>query len=370
MNPTPTSRRGAKGAHAVAVSGLEAHHEDRLLVKASSLFDPDWYVAQYPEVAESGVDPVEHYLQYGTAGDYTPGPEFDAAWYLAQNPEVAAAGLNPLLHYLRQGAGEGRMPRDPVSPNARRTAARALASVMHLDPELFARSIDFDALPGRDGLSRGRLYDALKALFASFDTCYERLVFMPWLAMGGTELHALNALSAAIDRYGPSSTLLIITDTNCMEAKELVPAAAHLRIFSEYNPDLTPADRTCLVRCLIQGIKPRSILTANSRACWEAIRHAGRALSAYTDLYALLFCCDDTQARPCDYAEVFLRTCLPYFKKVYIDNQKFAKKIISDYGIPPTLQAHIAVVSQPASEAANTMDSYVRAFSQSPSFLD
>src|SRR5215470_15494290 len=33
---------------------------------------------------------------------------FDAEWYLAQNPDVAAAGINPLVHYLRHGAAEGR----------------------------------------------------------------------------------------------------------------------------------------------------------------------------------------------------------------------------------------------------------------------
>jgi hypothetical protein len=30
-------------------------------------------------------------------------------WYLAQHPDVAAGGINPLLHYLRYGAGAPRM---------------------------------------------------------------------------------------------------------------------------------------------------------------------------------------------------------------------------------------------------------------------
>jgi hypothetical protein len=29
-------------------------------------------------------------------------------WYLAQNPDVAQAGLNPLVHYLHYGARAGR----------------------------------------------------------------------------------------------------------------------------------------------------------------------------------------------------------------------------------------------------------------------
>ena len=33
---------------------------------------------------------------------------FDAAWYLAQNPDVAAAGVDPLKHYIEHGRTEGR----------------------------------------------------------------------------------------------------------------------------------------------------------------------------------------------------------------------------------------------------------------------
>jgi hypothetical protein len=37
-------------------------------------------------------------------------PEFDAAWYVARYPDVAASGLDPALHYATIGAGEGRQP--------------------------------------------------------------------------------------------------------------------------------------------------------------------------------------------------------------------------------------------------------------------
>ena len=37
--------------------------------------------------------------------------EFDAQWYLAAYPDVAQAGIDPWEHYLRHGAEEGRLPR-------------------------------------------------------------------------------------------------------------------------------------------------------------------------------------------------------------------------------------------------------------------
>jgi GT2 family glycosyltransferase len=76
----------------------------------SGLFDPNWYLAQNPDVAAAGVDPLVHYLQSGAAEGRDPNPFFDTDWYAAEYPDVAAAGVNPLLHYLESGAAEGRNP--------------------------------------------------------------------------------------------------------------------------------------------------------------------------------------------------------------------------------------------------------------------
>ncbi|MFM0130746.1 hypothetical protein PQR09_23115, partial [Paraburkholderia sediminicola] len=37
-------------------------------------------------------------------------PLFDSRWYLLLNPDVADSGVNPLAHFLAVGAGEGRDP--------------------------------------------------------------------------------------------------------------------------------------------------------------------------------------------------------------------------------------------------------------------
>jgi O-antigen biosynthesis protein len=41
---------------------------------------------------------------------------FDPDFYLAEYPDVAAAGVDPLDHYLRHGRAEGRLPRSPEEP--------------------------------------------------------------------------------------------------------------------------------------------------------------------------------------------------------------------------------------------------------------
>lgn len=80
------------------------------LINKSGFFDEAWYLAEYPDVAEAGIDAVAHYLRYGAAEGRDPSPQFDTAFYLATNPDVADAEINPLVHYARFGREEGRQP--------------------------------------------------------------------------------------------------------------------------------------------------------------------------------------------------------------------------------------------------------------------
>jgi hypothetical protein len=85
------------------------------LIAASELFDRDWYLKRYPDVAAAEVNPAAHYLASGAAEGRDPGPRFSTRTYLRRNRDVAAAGVNPLLHYLRLGMNEGRKI-SPVVP--------------------------------------------------------------------------------------------------------------------------------------------------------------------------------------------------------------------------------------------------------------
>jgi hypothetical protein len=81
---------------------------ERELLEQSPLFNVDWYLARYPDVAASGQDPIAHYLDFGWREGRNPGPGFSTRKYLKANDDVAAKGLNPLVHYLEHGQSEGR----------------------------------------------------------------------------------------------------------------------------------------------------------------------------------------------------------------------------------------------------------------------
>ena len=92
------------------ITGVRA--QDYLTLSRSALMDVQWYRLHYKDVAESGADPVSHYLEHGWREGRRPGPLFDGASYLAANPDLAARGVNPLVHYQTEGAFELR----PTTP--------------------------------------------------------------------------------------------------------------------------------------------------------------------------------------------------------------------------------------------------------------
>src|SRR3546814_9384008 len=88
---------------------MAALREEARLIAESKLFDSEWYLKRYPDVAKAGEEPILHYLRYGAAEKRDPGPKFSTEQYLDWNADVALAGINPLLHYILSGKSEGRI---------------------------------------------------------------------------------------------------------------------------------------------------------------------------------------------------------------------------------------------------------------------
>ena len=76
------------------------------LLKKSGYFDKDFYVRSYPDVINSGLNPIRHYLLYGGLEGRNPSDLFDSSSYLIYNPGVAQSGVNPLVHFLLHGNGK------------------------------------------------------------------------------------------------------------------------------------------------------------------------------------------------------------------------------------------------------------------------
>jgi hypothetical protein len=89
-------------------AGLPSQKKQLELIRGSALFDPEWYLKTYPDVAKSQADPASHYMLHGALDGRNPGPGFDTMAYYRANRDVARLGFNALVHYEMFGRNEKR----------------------------------------------------------------------------------------------------------------------------------------------------------------------------------------------------------------------------------------------------------------------
>lgn len=84
------------------------------LAVAARGFDRRFYLRSYVDVAESGIDPLQHFMEFGWREGRDPSPDFSVSAYLAAFPEVAASGANPFVHFLTHGRPNAVLPESPL----------------------------------------------------------------------------------------------------------------------------------------------------------------------------------------------------------------------------------------------------------------
>lgn len=109
-------------------------HRDAHIISDSGLFDARWYVEQNPDVAASGLAPLEHFAKYGAAEKRDPHSLFSTWRYLEDNPDVARSGMNALVHFVLRGRAEGRRARPVLGEGPGGSALRYAVREEHLRP--------------------------------------------------------------------------------------------------------------------------------------------------------------------------------------------------------------------------------------------
>lgn len=108
---TNSNEPEALAESSLTTSQYDEHKEVVGVVKEH--FDGAFYLATYPDVAQSKLDPLWHFVATGWKEGRNPNSEFSTAYYLQSNPDVAEAGINPFWHYIVAGKSEGRPKRHP-----------------------------------------------------------------------------------------------------------------------------------------------------------------------------------------------------------------------------------------------------------------
>jgi hypothetical protein len=90
--------------------GPDQKPENIAAMAAAGLFDAAYYLHAYPDIAQAGIDPSNHYFNFGYREGRWPNLYFDTGWYQAQNPELEATDREPLMSFLLHGDAQGRNP--------------------------------------------------------------------------------------------------------------------------------------------------------------------------------------------------------------------------------------------------------------------
>ncbi|WP_291321203.1 hypothetical protein [Desulfonatronospira sp.] len=77
-------------------------------IKESGFFDAQYYIEHNPDVKQSDMDPLTHYMNHGWKEGLNPSAKFNTNKYLEQNPDVSMDYINPLEHYVLYGQHENR----------------------------------------------------------------------------------------------------------------------------------------------------------------------------------------------------------------------------------------------------------------------
>ena len=139
------------------------------LIEKSGLFDEKYYLFTYPDVRSKDIDPIMHYIKYGSYEGRNPNAEFNTLYYIKNNPDVTQSSLNPFAHYILFGKDENRQTTlEFKSTNRIKTAIQCYSQLkdyynsikksVHIDNEPFISII----ILNKDGIEHlERLFNSI-----------------------------------------------------------------------------------------------------------------------------------------------------------------------------------------------------------------
>ena len=362
----------------------------------SEVFDPDWYRVAYPDVAASGLDPLEHYLTFGAAEGRNPCVLFDTRWYVETYPDVAESGMNPLKHYIEHGAAEGRDPGPnfssegylKVNPDVSRSAQNPLLHYLKYGMTENRITITSKAYLEKYNLHPGRkaiqeAVDVLKEfekseyqftqllseietiqvsdipqrdakgwrrLFLSLSRAPRLLVVVDSIDSSRISKHleAIGEYASAL--ASPSDVLVVAADEQTVSVGSELSRRVDWRSLSEFGSELDANDRTAILVALIHNLRPMAVLVLNSHIGWRALAEAGGSIARYCGLFVAFpppLCGSDFRL-DLDLQREYLRDCSSHLSCIYVSDADTKARLGSLYGMSHSTSRKIQILPSDA----------------------
>jgi glycosyltransferase involved in cell wall biosynthesis len=270
-----------RSSHPVLIAG----------VRRSPLFDADWYLDNYPDVAAAAYDPAAHYVRHGADEGRDPGPDFSTSGYAyLYHDELENSGLDPLNHYDAWGRPLGHETL-PVFAGERawRSGRRTVLLCAHAaGRELFGAERSFlDVLAALDALG----FNVIVSLPALGNTAYfeqlraaaHKIAVLPytWWRTGKRACERTRRyFEALICAHGVDAlhANTIVLDEPLRAARACgIPVVIHARELPEHDPDLCAALGATAMEVREQVRTQADFLVANSHVAANFFAMPGRS---------------------------------------------------------------------------------------------
>jgi glycosyltransferase involved in cell wall biosynthesis len=348
---------------------------DYWTIKFSRLFDPVYYLLNYPDVRNADIDPLIHFIEHGWREGRNPSQLFDTNYYLNMNPDVKKSGLNPLFHYVLYGKKERReinpfktqhmasdtefsikprknisfltirkkiyrlfysiyksLPafmREKVHRSAKKIAPKVLSDYRNIGRQILNEYDDFGPVWRRTAMNK--FLSSIEQ--QSQNTKPIKYFFtLPLFSTGGAELVAMNFIRLILESDKDSNVLLIITDMDKMEMNYSLPPELITINLEKFLGTKDFVKKKVFVYDLVTTLKPTLIHNINSSVFWSILLEKGERIKKISKIFANIFCFQFNPEGSRDgYAEYYLREAIPYLDGLISDNKRFIDDAISEY---------------------------------------
>jgi glycosyltransferase involved in cell wall biosynthesis len=307
-------------------------------------FDPEDYLARYPDVAAAGMDPREHWMNHGVFEGRLPAsdtetrvmPAVDANWRCFS---WRGAFISARQSRMRDEVIEQIMRQSRHDPALLAAGARAIAGL---------RVFNARDLLDRDGVD-------VRSVFEAIGEPVRRVIILPMLVIGGAEKYAADIARAfaAMDGEG---VLALVTDQTREEAGNWANLAileplrsARVVFWRDACGGFGHTNPTVLAR-LMNALRPETIIVVNSRVGLDMVARFGRGLANRSRLFCAYFGLG-VNALGAPYGARFPRRTHPYAITL-TDNEATAATLDNRHGkLPGPGMAVLPPAIAPAADA-------------------
>ena len=265
-------------------------------------FDGDYYLDTNPDVAAAGVDPLDHFLEFGDKEGRDPAPWFSTSHYKTLADGNSSSNANTFYHYLKNSNPEELEKQQVVGVRARDIQKRLEDGVLG---EMVARATELEPLirlpanikrpikikPFHDDALI--LMSAMKALHtAAGHRQAEYIIVIPHCRMSGATRIA-GELAFSLENLKTSDNILLVrTDSSEFEYPQWFPENIRNINFAEIARAVIEDKQPQLLFHFLRSLNPKVMFNINSNLFYRTTNIYGRQLSKTSRVVNYLFCAD------------------------------------------------------------------------------